>query len=106
MEPWFPMTIAKFFDKKTLRFLGVGLTNSLCRLFLKRRGFALHFTAMTIDLFMCMCDKAGAEAIFDVEDEVELHESQGFKVKDLAKAQQLAEENRNLIIQKWNEHLA
>ena len=50
--------------------------------------------------------KAGAEAIFDVEDEVELRESQGFKVKDLAKAQQLAEENRNLIIQKWNEHLA
>jgi hypothetical protein len=35
-----------------------------------------------------------------------LRESQGFKVKDLAKAQQLAEENRNLIIQKWNEHLA
>ena len=42
----------------------------------------------------------------DVEDEVELRESQGFKVKDLAKAQQLAEENRNLIIQKWNERLA
>ena len=50
--------------------------------------------------------KAGAEAIFDVKDEVELRESQGFKVKDLAKAQQLAEENRNLIIQKWNERLA
>ena len=41
-----------------------------------------------------------------MENEVELRESQGFKVKDLAIAQQLAEENRDLIIQKWNEHLA
>jgi len=48
---------------------------------------------MTIDLFHVHVRKAGAEAIFDVEDEVELRESQGFKVKDLAKAQQLAEEN-------------
>jgi len=50
--------------------------------------------------------KAGAEAIFDVEDEVELRESHGFKMKDLTKAQQLAEDNRSLIIQKWNEHIA
>lgn len=49
--------------------------------------------------------KSGGEAIFDVEDGVELRESQGFKIKDLNKAQQLAEENRNLIIEKWNEHL-
>ena len=44
-------------------------------------------------------------AIFDVEDGVELRESQGFKIKELNKAQQLAEENRGLIIEKWNEHL-
>jgi hypothetical protein len=49
--------------------------------------------------------KAGAEAIFEVNEEVELRESQGFKIKDLNKAQWLAEENRELIIQKWNEHL-
>lgn len=49
--------------------------------------------------------KSGGEAIFDVEDGVELRESQGFKIKDLNKAQQLAEENRDLIIEKWNEHL-
>ena len=46
-----------------------------------------------------------AEAIFDVEREVELRESQGLKIKDLNKAQHLAEENRSLIIQKWNEHI-
>jgi hypothetical protein len=49
--------------------------------------------------------KSGGEAIFDVGDGVELRESQGFKIKDLNKAQQLAEENRGLIIEKWNEHL-
>ena len=42
--------------------------------------------------------KAGAEAIFDVEDQVELRESQGFKVRDLARAEELAQENRNNII--------
>jgi hypothetical protein len=49
--------------------------------------------------------KAGAEAIFDLEDRVELRESYGFKVRDLARAEQLAEENRNSIIKAWHEHL-
>ena len=49
--------------------------------------------------------KAGAEAIFDIEEGVELRESLGFKLKDLNKAQQLAEENRDLIIEIWYEHL-
>ena len=40
-----------------------------------------------------------------LEGEVELRESQGFKIKDLNKSQQLAEENKALIIQKWNEHI-
>ncbi len=45
------------------------------------------------------------EAVFDVEDSVELRESQSMKVSELAKAQQLAEENRQLILEKWHEHL-
>jgi hypothetical protein len=28
------------------------------------------------------------------------------KIRELARAQELAEENRNLIIEKWHEHLA
>lgn len=48
----------------------------------------------------------GGEAVFDVRDEIALRESQGLKVKELAKAQELAEENRELIIRKWHEHLA
>jgi len=45
------------------------------------------------------------EAIFNVEDEIALRESQGLKIKELSKAQQLAEENKQLIIEKWHEHL-
>ena len=47
----------------------------------------------------------GGEAVFVVEEGVELRESQGLNVKDLGKAQSLAEENKALIIKKWNEYL-
>ena len=49
--------------------------------------------------------KGGGEAIFIVEGSIELLESQGLNVRDLGKAQVLAEENKELIIKKWNEHL-
>ena len=49
--------------------------------------------------------RGGGEAVFIVEEGVELRESQGLNVKDLGKAQSLAEENKALIIRKWNEHL-
>lgn len=45
------------------------------------------------------------EAVFNIEPKVELRESNGLKVKELAKAETLAEEHRGLIIQTWNEHL-
>jgi hypothetical protein len=48
--------------------------------------------------------KAGAEAIFDLEEGVELRESFGFKVNDLARAQELAEVNRQTILDKWHEY--
>lgn len=44
------------------------------------------------------------EAVFEVEQRVELRESQGLKVRELAKAEELATEHRGLIIEKWNEH--
>jgi hypothetical protein len=47
----------------------------------------------------------GGEAVFVVEERVELRESQGPNVRELGKAQSLAEENKVLIINKWNEHL-
>jgi Domain of unknown function (DUF4160) len=47
----------------------------------------------------------GGEAVFDVEDGVELRESLGLKMRELARAQELAEAHRQLIIDKWHEHL-
>jgi hypothetical protein len=45
------------------------------------------------------------EAVFDVEELVALRESQNMKVSELSRAQQLAEEHRRLILEKWHEHL-
>jgi hypothetical protein len=47
----------------------------------------------------------GGEAVFYVEDSVELRESQGLKVRELSRAEQLAQEHQQLIIEKWHEHL-
>jgi len=49
--------------------------------------------------------RGGGEAVFEVENGVVLRESQGLKVRELSKAEALAEENRELIIRKWHEHL-
>jgi hypothetical protein len=49
--------------------------------------------------------RGGGEAVFNVEEGVELRESQGLKVKELARAEELAQEHRELIIQKWHEYL-
>jgi hypothetical protein len=43
--------------------------------------------------------------VFDLEGLVELRESQGLKVSELSRAEQLASENQELIIRKWHEHL-
>ncbi len=48
----------------------------------------------------------GGEAVFDVENAVELRESQRMKVSELRKAQEMARENRSLILEKWYEHIA
>ena len=47
----------------------------------------------------------GGEAVFIVEGIVELRESYGLKVKELTRAQRLAEEHQALIVEKWHEHL-
>ncbi|MBM3883337.1 MAG: DUF4160 domain-containing protein [Verrucomicrobia bacterium] len=45
----------------------------------------------------------GGEAVFEVERGVELRESQGLKVRELTKAEKLATEHWDLIIQRWHE---
>ena len=47
----------------------------------------------------------GGEAVFDIQEAVELRESFRLKTRELARAQELAEKHRRLIIDKWHEHL-
>ena len=49
--------------------------------------------------------RGDGEAVFVVEDEVELREAYGMKVRELARAEELAKERRELILQKWHEHI-
>ncbi len=48
--------------------------------------------------------KGNGEAVFEVEGTVILRESVGLKTKELSKAEDLADENIELIIQKWHEY--
>ena len=49
--------------------------------------------------------RGGGEAIFDIEEDVELRESQRMKMNELRKALKLVRENQELIMEKWHEHL-
>lgn len=49
--------------------------------------------------------RGDGEAVFNVEESVQLRESQNMTVRELSKAQRLAKENRQLILEKWHEHL-
>jgi hypothetical protein len=45
------------------------------------------------------------EAVFLVESEAELRESADMQVQELRRAEELARENRELMLRTWNEHL-
>jgi len=47
----------------------------------------------------------GGEAVFELEELVELRESQSMKMGELSKALKLARENRDLILERWHEYL-
>lgn len=72
---------------------------------LEKDGFKLFFYTNEHRPIHIHIRYGGGEAVFNVEDEVELRESKGLKVRELAKAEKLAEENKKLIIQKWHEYL-
>ena len=44
------------------------------------------------------------EAIYYIGDKIELKDSRNMKIQELSKAQKLAEKNKNLIKEKWDEH--
>jgi hypothetical protein len=70
----------------------------------EKEGFKFSFYSNDHRPIHVHVRKAGAEAIFNIEGGVQLRESFGFKVRDLARAEELAEAHKELIIQKWNEN--
>ena len=49
--------------------------------------------------------RAGGEAVFIVEPDVELRESVGLNVRELSRAEDLIQDHLELIKQKWADHL-
>ncbi|HEV2437214.1 MAG TPA: DUF4160 domain-containing protein [Verrucomicrobiae bacterium] len=72
---------------------------------LEKDGFRFFFYSNDYRPIHVHVRYGNGEAVFNVETEVELRESQGLKLRELAKAERLAEENKKLIIAKWHEHL-
>jgi hypothetical protein len=48
--------------------------------------------------------KGEGEAVFEIEGDVSLRESVGMKIQELTAAETLAENHKELIIQKWHEY--
>ena len=69
-----------------------------------KNGFRFFFYSNDHTPIHVHVRKGGGEAVFEVHGEVILRESVGLKTKDLAKAQDLAEEQKDLIISKWHEY--
>ena len=67
-------------------------------------GFRFFFYSNDHDPTHVHVRKGNGEAVFIVGDIIELRESAGMKTKELSKAEGLAEEHKQLIIEKWNEY--
>jgi hypothetical protein len=71
----------------------------------ERDGFRFFFYSNEHEPIHVHVRHGGGEAVFLVEESVELRESYGMKVSQLSRAQELAFEHRELIVEKWHEHL-
>ena len=71
----------------------------------EQEGFRFFFYSNDHTPIHVHVSKGSGEAVFNMESEVILRESIGLKVKELARAQELAEANKETIIEKWHEHL-
>jgi hypothetical protein len=71
----------------------------------EKEGFRFFFYSNEHSPIHVHVQRGGGEAVFYVGENIELRESLGLKVKELARAEKLAEENKALIVKAWNEHL-
>ncbi len=67
-------------------------------------GFRFFFYSNDHEPIHVHVRHGGGEAVFDVEGEIELRESQNMKFAELSRARQLAVEHLALIVEKWHEH--
>ena len=82
----------------------LGATVRECLEFFEKDGFRFFFYSNEHEPIHVHVQYADGEAVFVVGATVELRESQGIKLNDLARAEKLAEENKDLIVKTWNEH--
>ena len=72
---------------------------------LTEEGFRLFFYSNDHRPIHVHVRRGDGEAVFAVEGEIELRESVGLKLQELRRAQELVREHRDLIVEKWHEHL-
>ena len=71
----------------------------------ERDGFRFFFYSNEHEPIPVHVRYGGGEAVFTVEESVELRESHRMRVSELSRAQEIAYEHRDLIVEKWHEHL-
>ena len=69
-----------------------------------KEGFRFFFYSNDHTPIHVHVRKGTGEAVFEVENVVVLRESVGLKTQELARAECLAEEQRELIIRMWHEY--
>ena len=69
----------------------------------EKNGFRFFFYSNEHSPIHVHARYGGGEAVFAVMDTVVLRESRGLSVSELSNAQRLAEENQQIIVEKWNE---
>ena len=71
----------------------------------EREGYLFFFYSNEHEPMHVHVRYAGGEAVFNIGRDVVLREAVGLKIKELSKAQKLAEEGKDLIVSAWNEHI-
>jgi len=70
----------------------------------EKEGYRFFFYSNEHDPAHVHVTKGDGEAVLNLGPPVEVYESAGMKVRELARAVELAEENRGLILRIWNEY--
>lgn len=71
---------------------------------LEKNGFRFHFYSNDHEPMHMHVEKGDGEAVFDISGEVVLKKSEGMKVRELKEAEEIAQENQEMLKGKWNEH--